>query len=208
MQQTLWAPRRLLTLHLPWRWRTLALWIVAVVALVQVVLAIAVWWQGAHDDRQPADAILVLGAAQWNGAPSPILRARLDHALTLYREGYAPRLLLTGGVGDGDEYSEAGVGARYLEAQGVPAEAILLEDHGRSSHESIRSAAGILANAGLSRVLLVSDPPHMLRILRIAQSAGLEAHGSAAQNSPAVGSPTAHLSFLLREVLLCELQLS
>jgi uncharacterized SAM-binding protein YcdF (DUF218 family) len=173
-----------------------------------MVLAGAIWWQGAHDDRQAADAILVLGAAQWNGAPSPILQARLDHALTLYREGYAPRLLLTGGVGNGDQYSEAGVGARYLLDQGVPAGAILLEDHGRSSHESIQRAADILARSGLSRVLLVSDPPHMLRILRMAHSAGLDAHGSAAQQSPAVGSPAAHLTFLLREVLLCQLQAS
>jgi uncharacterized SAM-binding protein YcdF (DUF218 family) len=208
MRPIFWAPPRFLALRAPWRWRSLALWIAAVLVAVQVVLAFAVWWQGANDDRRPADAILVLGAAQWNGAPSPILQARLDHALTLYREGYAPRILVTGGVGNGDEYSEAGVGARYLAEQGVPAEAILLEEQGRSSHESIQGAADILASIGLSRVLLVSDPPHMLRILRMAQSAGLDAHGSAAQQSPAVGSPTAHLGFLLREVLLCQLQAS
>jgi uncharacterized SAM-binding protein YcdF (DUF218 family) len=204
MQQSLPIPLRLPLPRLPLR--PLARWVLAVLAAYQVVLAGAVWWQGTHDDRRAADAILVLGAAQWNGDPSPILRARLDHALVLYWEGYAPRLVLTGGVGEGDEYSEAAVAAHYLREQGVPEQAILLEEQGRSSRESIQTAAELLATEGLSRVLLVSDPPHMLRILRMAQSAGLEAYGSAAQGSPAVGSPGAFARFLLREVLLCQLQ--
>ena len=206
MQQILYHPPRLSWPRLSCRWRSIVRWLLALLVTYQLVLAVAVWWQGNRDDRRPADAILVLGAAQWDGEPSPILRARLDHALALYRQSYAPRLMLTGGVGEGDRYSEAAVAAHYLSDRGVPPEAILVEEQGRSSRESIHAAADILSGAGLSRVVLVSDPPHMLRILRMAQSAGLEAYGSAAQGSPAVGSPAARATFLLREVLLCQLQ--
>jgi uncharacterized SAM-binding protein YcdF (DUF218 family) len=206
MQQILYIPPRLSWPRLSCRWRSVARWALVALVVYQLILAMAIWWQGARDDRRPADAILVLGAAQWDGEPSPILEARLDHALALYRQGYAPRLMLTGGVGDGDRYSEAAVAAHYLHERGVPPTAILVEEHGRSSRESIHAAADILGGAGLSRVVLVSDPPHMLRILRMAQSAGLEAYGSAAQASPAVGSPAARATFLLREVLLCQLQ--
>jgi uncharacterized SAM-binding protein YcdF (DUF218 family) len=206
MQQILYNPLRLSWPRLSCRWRSIARWLLVLLAVYQIVLAGAVWWQGTRDDRRPADAILVLGAAQWDGEPSPILRARVDHALALYRQGYAPRLMLTGGVGEGDRYSEAAVAAHYLADRGVPPQAILVEEQGRSSRESIHAAADILSGAGLSRVVLVSDPPHMLRILRMAQSAGLEAYGSAAQASPAVGSPAAQAMFVLREVLLCQLQ--
>jgi uncharacterized SAM-binding protein YcdF (DUF218 family) len=166
------------------------------------VLLAALWWHGTRDERQTVDAILVLGAAQWNGAPSPVLQARLDHAVDLYREGYAPRVAVMGGVGDGDVYSEAGVGADYLRQRGVAAEAIRAEDRGRSSLESIDGMAALLSAEGVRRVLLVSDPPHMLRILRMAQAAGLEAYGSPAAHSPAVGSAWAQVRFLLRELVL------
>jgi uncharacterized SAM-binding protein YcdF (DUF218 family) len=187
-----------------WRrdWRRLALFGAALVAGYQLALLTGLWWQGTRDERRPVEAILVLGAAQWNGAPSPVLQARLDHAIRLYQDGYAPRVAVTGGVGDGDLYSEAGGAAAYLRARGVPAEAILGEDQGRSSLESIRGAASVLAARGISRVLLVSDPPHMLRILRMAQAAGLEAYGSPAAESPAVGSLEAQTRFLLRELVL------
>ncbi|HZS01822.1 MAG TPA: YdcF family protein [Chloroflexota bacterium] len=182
-------------------WR-LALFGIALIVGYQLAVLIGLWWQGTRDERRPVEAILVLGAAQWNGKPSPVLQARLDHAIELYREGYAPRVAVTGGVGDGDEYSEASVAADYLRARGIPAGAILGEDQGRSSLESIRGAAAVLAARGISRVLLVSDPPHMLRILRMAQAAGLEAYGSPAAASPAVGSLEAQVRFLLRELVL------
>ncbi len=177
---------------------------IGILALYHAALLAAVWWQGTRDERRPVDAILVLGAAQWNGEPSPLLRARLDHALALYQEGYAPRLVVTGGVGEGDRYSEAGVAAAYLRAQAVPAAAILLEDQGRSSLASIRAADDLLRPQGWSRVLLVSDPPHMLRILRMARSVGLDAYGSPVQDSPAVASRGAWLHFMLRELILLE----
>jgi uncharacterized SAM-binding protein YcdF (DUF218 family) len=173
-----------------------------VVGAYAATLAVAVWWQGTRDERRPAEAIVVLGAAQWNGEPSPVLRARLDHAIHLYHQGYAPRLIVTGGVGTGDTLSEAAVSAAYLGAQGIPDVAILVEDRGRSSLESLRGAASILSNLGLSRVLLVSDPPHMLRALRLAQAVGLEAYGSPAAASPVAANPAVQARFLLRELII------
>src|SRR5690242_18485159 len=98
--------------RLPWSrsgrgWSRLGLFMAALLAGYQLALLAGLWWQGTRDERRPVDAILVLGAAQWNGAPSPVLQARLDHAIELYRAGYAPRVAVTGGVGDGDQYSEA-----------------------------------------------------------------------------------------------------
>ena len=195
-------PTHVLLPRLPAGWRTTARLVFICAALYPLLLLAAVWWQGTRDERRPADAIVVLGAAPWNGEPSPVLRARLDHAIQLCRQGYAPRVLVSGGVGDGDEFSEAAVAAGYLQEQGIPEAAILGEDHGRSSLESIRAAADVLASNGLSRVLLVSDPPHMLRILRLAETVGLEAYGSPAAASPAVASPGEEVRFLLRETLL------
>jgi uncharacterized SAM-binding protein YcdF (DUF218 family) len=195
------APRRWLPGR-PRAWRYVGGAVLGALACYQVAVLGALWWQGTRDDRRPVDAILVLGAAQWNGDPSPVLRARLDHATELYRQGYASRIAVTGGVGDGDEYSEAGVAARYLSEQGVPAPAIVMEDRGRNSLESIHGAASVLAADGLSRVLLVSDPPHMLRILRMAETAGLEAYGSPATASPSVGSVRAQVRYFLRELVL------
>jgi uncharacterized SAM-binding protein YcdF (DUF218 family) len=183
-------------------WWPLALFTLAVAAGFQLALLAGLWWQGARDERRPVDAILVLGAAQWNGTPSPILRARLDHAVALYRDGYAPCVAVTGGVGEGDVYSEASVAAQYLRDQGIPPDAILTEDRGRSSLESIRRAATLLAARGIARVLLVSDPPHMLRILRMAHASGLEAYGSPTPASPAVASAGGQARFFLRELVL------
>ena len=188
--------------HSPWDWRAGARVALAALALGLCGMVAAVWWQGTRDERRPAEAILVLGAAQWNGHPSPVLQARLDHAVELYQAGYAPRVVLTGGVGDGDVLSEATVAASYIHDRGVPLQALLLEERGRSSLESMRGAAAMLDAAGLSRVLLVSDPPHMLRVLRMAHALGLEAYGSPASDSPAVASLGSLAGFIVRETLL------
>jgi uncharacterized SAM-binding protein YcdF (DUF218 family) len=100
-----------------------------------------------HDAATPADAIIVLGAAQYDGRPSPVLRARLDHAVALYHRGFAPRLVVTGGNRRGDRATEAGVGRQYALSRGVPDSAILLESEGRSTRESLRAAAVLLRHA-------------------------------------------------------------
>src|SRR5688572_19286590 len=131
----------------------LAAWIVSFLAVV--------FW-GSRDEARPADAIVVLGAAQYAGRPSPVLKARLDHAVGLYRRGLAPRLVLTGGVGEGDTTSEAAVGRRYARRAGVPDTSILTEEHGRTTTESLYAVAAMLQESDVQRVILVSDPFHML----------------------------------------------
>ena len=126
-----------------------------------------------NDAAQPADSIIVLGAAQYRGRPSPVLRARLDHAVRLWELGYATRMVLTGGIGEGDSVSEAAVGRAYVVRAGVGEAAVLLENEGRTSSQSLRAAADQLRARGLLRAILVSDPPHMLRLEILARRYGL-----------------------------------
>lgn len=155
-------------------------------------IATVVAW-GSRDQAASADAIVVLGAAQYDGHPSPVLRARLDHGIALWRRGLAPWLVLTGGTGSGDTTSEAAVSRRYAMRNGIPGDAILLETQGRTTSESIRGVATLLAGRHLHRVVLVSDPFHMLRLCIIAGR-----HGLAALTSPTVDSP---ISSNRREVI-------
>jgi uncharacterized SAM-binding protein YcdF (DUF218 family) len=143
-----------------------------------------IWSVGSRDDRRPADSIVVLGAAQYNGTPSPVLRARLDHAIDLYRKGLAKVFIVTGGKADGDRTTEAASAKAYAIANGVPADAILTEDQGRTTLESLSSVAGILRAHHLSSALFVSDPTHMLRVLRIARDQGIVGYGSPTTTSP------------------------
>jgi uncharacterized SAM-binding protein YcdF (DUF218 family) len=145
--------------------------------------AVLTW--GIQDDAQKADAIIVMGAAQYRGKPSPALRARLDHALDLWQRGLASRLLLTGGTGDGDTVSEAAVGRQYVMAHGVPDTAIMLENEGRSSSESLRSAIDLLHAERLYSAIVVSDPFHMLRLEILGRRFGIDPYTSPALPTPA-----------------------
>lgn len=166
------------------RTHRLLLAVVLTPALLYVVSLLAVFTASRRDERRPVDAIVVLGAAQYNGKPSPVLRARLDHALSLFREGLAPTVVVTGGIGPGDRVSEATVGRSYMVTQGVPDTAVVVRPEGRSTRESIRSVADWAREHGVKRVLLVSDPFHMLRLRIIARQAGLEALTSPTNTSP------------------------
>ena len=139
---------------------------------------------GNHDDRRPADAIVVLGAAQYNGRPSAILKARLDHAIELYEAGLAPYLVVTGGKAEGDRTTEAASARAYALSKGVPASAILVEDKGRTTLESLRAVAAVLQSHQLGTALFVSDRTHMLRVLKIARDEGISAFGSPTATSP------------------------
>jgi uncharacterized SAM-binding protein YcdF (DUF218 family) len=151
------------------------------------------------DERRPADAIVVLGAAQYNGRPSPVLQARLDHALTLYRADLAPRIVVTGGVGRGDVESEAKVGKRYLTARGVPAAAVVLEAEGRSTGESMTAVAAWARKSKVSTVILVSDPFHMARLRVEARRTGITGYLSPTTTSPISENPRLELEYLLAE---------
>jgi uncharacterized SAM-binding protein YcdF (DUF218 family) len=160
---------------------------------------LAVFLVSRQDQRQSVDAIVVLGAAQYNGKPSPVLRARLDHALNLYREGLAPTVVVTGGIGEGDKVSEATVGQQYLAAQGIPSQAIIVRPEGRSTQASIAAVAGWAGPQGVRRVLLVSDPFHMLRLRLEARNSGLRALASPTTTSPISASLRRELGFLFAE---------
>jgi uncharacterized SAM-binding protein YcdF (DUF218 family) len=146
-----------------------------------------VWHSARTDEAQPADAIVVLGAAQYDGRPSPVLAARLDHALELWRDGYAPRIVVTGGKQVGDRFTEATASAEYLIARGVPDSAILREVQGTSTWESLAATARILRNRGLRSALVVSDPYHSLRARETARELGLDTHSSPTTTSPVHG---------------------
>ena len=160
-------------------------------ALLFVYLSVTffqVWRAARRDDARPSDAIVVLGAAQYDGRPSPVLAARLDHALALYEEGIAPRIVVTGGRQEGDRFTEATAAANYLHDHGVPDDAILRETTGRSSWESLSASARFLKQDGLDQVVLVSDPYHAARIDAIASEVGLDAVTSPTNTSPIDGT--------------------
>lgn len=168
----------------------------AIVYTVSLVIVLVVSQQ---DERQPVDAIVVLGAAQYNGRPSPVLRARLDHALRLYREGLAPVVVVTGGVGPGDTTSEALVGKRYLFTHGVPIASVVAQPQGRTTMASMTAVAQWLRRRGVHRVLLVSDPFHMFRLRLEARRTALEAYTSPTESSPISENPVLELRYLFAE---------
>jgi uncharacterized SAM-binding protein YcdF (DUF218 family) len=163
--------------------RILTILVVAIFALWLVSAAAVLIWSS-RDEARPAHAIVVLGAAQYAGKPSPVLRARLDHALDLWNRHLATLLILTGGTGLGDTTSEAAVGRTYAKKRGVPDSAILVENEGRTTSESMRAVAGMLEVRGLQSALLVSDPFHMLRLRILARRFGFTPYTSPTQTSP------------------------
>ncbi|HYC33411.1 MAG TPA: YdcF family protein [Gemmatimonadales bacterium] len=175
--------------------------VVLTAAIIYTVALILVLVASQHDERRDADAIVVLGAAQYNGRPSPVLRARLDHALGLYREGLAPLIVVTGGVGPGDTTSEALVGRRYLMAHEVPAESVVAQPEGRTTAASMTAVSRWLDARGARRALLVSDPFHMFRLRLEARRTGIEAYTSPTESSPISDNPGLELRYLFREGL-------
>lgn len=164
----------------PLRW---ALRIVGIlIALPVLYLAVTfaqVWWEGRQDGARPSSAIVVMGAAQWNGVPSPVLRSRLDHAASLYRQGVAPVVIVTGGKQAGDRVTQGFAGYEYLRSQGVPDDAIKVEVDGTDSYEELSASAVIVRRAGLGDdVVIVTDPYHALRVRAIADEVGLRARVS------------------------------
>ena len=165
-----------------------------------ILSAIAVFIFAARDNARPADAIVVLGAAQYDGRPSPVLKARIDHALKLFHQKLAPRLIVTGGTGQGDTTSEAAVARVYAMRRGVPDSAILLESSGRTTEESIRGVARILEARDLSSALLVSDPAHMFRLWVLSHRFGVTPYTSPTQTSP-MHNKRVRLRYMFQESL-------
>ena len=153
-----------------------------------------------RDTKRPAHAIVVLGAAQYDGKPSPVLRARVDHAVQLWRQGLAPVLVMTGGRGVGDTTSEAAVERRYAISKGVPDKAILVETESRSTSESLRNVATMMTT-DRREVILVSDPFHMLRLAILARRYGLRPRTSPTRTSPISANRAESWRYTLRESL-------
>lgn len=162
-----------------------------VLVLYYLVSLYQVWSVGRSDQEQPVDAIVVMGAAQYDGRPSPQLAARLDHVAELWPQGLAPFVVVTGGNIPGDRFTEASASAEYLIERGVPDESILREDQGSNSFESLESVAVILGELGLDDVLIVTDPYHALRSRETAEELGLNVWVSSTDTSVVRGSDSA-----------------
>ena len=158
-------------------WNAIALAVIGLVVAV-AFLSVRIERQSTREEAEPADVILVLGAAEYRGRPSPVLRARLDHALELYNRKLAPRILTTGGPGGDPVFTEGGVGRTYLTSRGVPSEAIIVENEGESTVQSTAMAGEIMRRMGLHSVIVVSDGYHIYRVKQMLQFRGLEVYGS------------------------------
>jgi uncharacterized SAM-binding protein YcdF (DUF218 family) len=161
--------------------------------------AILVWRAAHHDDASEidrADAIVVLGAAQYDGEPSPVFAGRLDHAALLYDQGRADRVLVLGAGQPGDRFTEAEAGAAYLVERGVPEDAIIPVPKGHTTFESLRAAAPVMRKAGLHSAFLVSDPWHNARVERMARDLGIDGHASATWQSAATSHETRFEGYL------------
>jgi uncharacterized SAM-binding protein YcdF (DUF218 family) len=154
---------------------------------------IVVWQAAHHDDASEidrADAIVVLGAAQYDGEPSPVFAGRLDHAALLYDQGRAERVLVLGGGQPGDRFTEAEAGRRYLMENGLPGDAIIPVPEGHTTFESLRAIVPVMREAGMDTAFLVSDPWHNARVERMARDLGIEGHASATWQSAATSQDT------------------
>ena len=141
-----------------------------------LIVFFQVWLNSARDQARPVDAIDVLGAAQWDGVPSPVLEARLEKALKLYEEGLSPIIVTTGSKQTGDRFTEAYAGLTYLLERSVPESSILVVVDGNNTFESLSATANVLIDRGIgNKVILVSDPYHALRAKEIAREVGLQA---------------------------------
>ncbi|MGY1709289.1 YdcF family protein [Geodermatophilus sp. SYSU D00758] len=177
--------------------------VVGAVVLATVLLvgatAGAIWWTARQDSRPGSDAIVVLGSAQYNGVPSSIFEARLEHALRLYEQGVAPVVVTVGGKAAGDQFTEAEAGRDYLAAAGVPGDALLAVEEGVDTLESMRSVATAFDERGWRTAVLVTDPWHALRAERMAEDAGIAAESSPTRQGPAVQTRTTQFRYILRE---------
>ncbi len=178
-------------------------WVLAIALLLCLVvpgtIAFRVWQVARVDDRAQADAIVVLGAAQYNGIPTPVFQARLEHAATLYEQGVAPQIITVGGNQPGDLYTEAGAGRAYLTRLGVPPEAILAVETGTNTVGSLDAVAQTVVDQGGRSVVLVSDPTHSYRSQMMARDEGLDAWTSPTRHGPAVWTRENQIMSIIRE---------
>lgn len=175
------------------------------VVLVEHSIYRAVRGQARRDETRPADAIVVFGAAQYNGTPSPVFKARLDHAFDLEERNLAPLVVTTGGRGRDPHFTEGGVGRDYLIQRGVAAEKILSETQSQTTFENVQAASRLLRQRGAKTCLAVSDGFHLYRIKMMFSSEGITAYASPAPDSPIEADPVQRTLHSLRETFLSSL---
>jgi uncharacterized SAM-binding protein YcdF (DUF218 family) len=177
--------------------------LVLLLAYFAVTTTLVARWMG-KDERPRVDAIVVLGAAQYDGRPSAIYEARLEHALDLWSDKVAPVLVFTGGKEEGDRFTEGGSGARWALARGVPEQAMLTEERSRTTYQNLAGAKRLLERrhpGGRHRIVVVSDPFHMFRAVRQAADLGMDAYPSPTRTSPLSASRLKLTELVLREDL-------
>ena len=183
-----------------WRWLVTGFWFIALAVLVSgTILMVSIYRQARTEGARPAQAIVVLGTAQYNGWPGPVFQSRLDHALQLYWDGYAPYMVVTGGKQPGDGFTEAEAAQAYLVNAGVPPGNIIMENAAHSTWESMQNVAAILKPQGITDVILVSDGFHLYRSRLMANDVGLTSTGSPAPDSPIVVGGGGEFAYTLRE---------
>jgi uncharacterized SAM-binding protein YcdF (DUF218 family) len=183
----------------------------AVLIAILLLASIGAYWMylyrqvrtiASRDEAHTADAIVILGAAQYNGLPSPVLKARLDHALHLYKRGFSKAIITTGSYGPDPNYSEAHVATEYLTEHGVDAADIITEQASLTTHDSIRAASLLVKSKAWKSVLVVSDGFHLFRVKEMFADEGITAYTSPAPHSPIEVSASQRFWYSLREVFL------
>jgi uncharacterized SAM-binding protein YcdF (DUF218 family) len=171
-----------------------------IVVVAVTATTFRIWSQGREDEQRPADAIVVMGAAQYDGRPSPVFEARLEHAVDLWHRGLADAFVVTGGKLAGDRTTEAAVARRYAIEHGVPEEAIFGEDEAHNTLTSLTAVADKLRKREMRSAIFVSDPTHMLRVLKIADDLGIDAYGSPTPSSPVQADPLRSVQATIHEL--------
>ncbi|WP_433478105.1 YdcF family protein [Spirillospora sp. CA-142024] len=179
---------------------SVVLGLLAIAVLTPVTVGTRIWYQARQDERPRSDAIIVLGAAQYNGVPSPTLKWRLQHALDLYRHGVAPVIVTVGGQATGDNYTEAGAGRAWLiEKGGVPASKVFAVPVGRDTLESMKAVGDEFGRHHWSSGVIVTDPWHGLRAKKMAEDNGIEAAASPTRSGPSVQTRDTQFHYIVRE---------
>ncbi|MCO5227640.1 MAG: YdcF family protein [Thermomicrobiales bacterium] len=188
-------------------------WAVAIAVVLVAIAAIiagfmiAIYAQARSDETRKVDALLVLGAAQYNGRPTDVFEARLQHTLDLYNQGYAPYIIVTGGKMEGDQFTEGDTAATWLENRGVPTSAIIIENEGRDTWDTLEGAWVLSRPYDVHTILIVSDGFHLFRAERMANAVGFEAYSSAAPDSPIRPWSATEFSYVIRETGAVVLQI-
>ncbi|TYK48130.1 YdcF family protein [Actinomadura decatromicini] len=174
--------------------------LLAIAVLTPLTVGLRIWYQARQDERPRSDAIVVLGAAQYNGVPSPTLKWRLQHALDLYRRGVAPAIVTVGGKAPGDNFTEAGSGRDWLIAKGgVPAAKVVAVPVGRDTLESMKAVGKEFDRRHWSSAVIVTDPWHGLRSKKMAEDSGIKAAASPTRSGPSVQTRDTQFHYIVRE---------